>query len=84
MSVLKVGNLCAKKGQKISGLYKVCNTDIKLPVTLINGNKSGKTVCISAGVHGSEYNGIETINRLAQSIEPNETSGKIIFIHVVI
>lgn len=32
------GNIKVNKGEKIKGFFKVTNTNIKLPVTIINGN----------------------------------------------
>lgn len=79
---LKIRDLEAQKGEKISGYIYVENTDLKLPITLINGVKEGKTILITAGIHGCEYLGIEAINQLVREIDPEKVSGKIIFVHV--
>ena len=46
--------------------YRVPDTDIAIPATLICGRLPGKTITISAGVHSREYIGIEALIRLAQ------------------
>ncbi|WP_242825067.1 M14 family metallopeptidase [Acetobacterium woodii] len=81
--VIKIGHLAARSGEKVMGSIGVPETTIKLPVTLINGNKAGKTVLITGGVHNAEYTGIETAIRLADEIQPDEISGCLILIHPV-
>ncbi len=82
-SNLKVGNLTAEKGKKIQGYLDVCDTNLKIPITLINGNNNGKTVVITSGIHGGEYLGIETAIRLAAELNPDAINGKIIIAHPV-
>lgn len=55
----------------------------KLPATAINGCRPGKTVLITAGVHGDEYPGIAASIRVAGELKPEEISGKILFVHCV-
>ncbi|WP_406541272.1 succinylglutamate desuccinylase/aspartoacylase family protein [Clostridium ljungdahlii] len=55
MQTIKVGNMCAKTGEKVSGYVQVKGTDIELPVTIICGEKEGKTVFISGGGHSADY-----------------------------
>lgn len=81
--LLKLGNILAKKGEKIQGFVEIYETGVRMPVTLINGEKDGKTILITAGVHGAEYPGIQTVVELAREIDPKDIKGNIIFIHVV-
>ncbi len=83
MGLLKIGGLSADEGEKKQGYVDILNTHAKLPVTLINGQKPGKTVLITAGVHGGEYPCIQTAIELAQELEPNQISGRIILVHPV-
>lgn len=78
---LLIANLVAKAGEKAMGYIAVPETTIKLPVTLINGKKEGKTVLVTAGVHNAEYTGIETAIQLAGEINPDEIAGRLILIH---
>lgn len=52
-------------------------------VLVLNGVKSGPTLCITAAVHGDELNGIEIVRRLMYNIEPQELSGSIIGVPIV-
>ena len=53
---------------------------LRLPATVIEGKQKGKTMLISAGIHGAEYIAIETARRLAQTIEPEEVKGTIVIL----
>lgn len=68
---------------KIQGFLLVDKTDIKLPFTLIQGKKEGKTLLITAGLHGAEYVGIEASKELAGRLEAEEVAGRIIIIHTL-
>ena len=81
--MLKVGSLFANKGEKKQGLVEVYETGTAMPVTLINGINDGKTILITAGIHGVEYPCIQTAIELAQEINPKDVNGKIIIIHPV-
>jgi len=78
-----IGSLTVAPNSKVQTWFPVVNSDEKLPLTLINGAKPGKTALITAGVHGGEYPGIEAAMRLANSIDPAEVSGRIAIISCV-
>lgn len=61
--------------------YRVPDTDITIPATLLCGRKAGRTITISAGVHSREYIGIETLIRLAQELTPEMVQGTILLLH---
>lgn len=81
--VLKVGSLIAERGEKKQGFVKILDTKYNMPITIINGIHEGKTILITAGVHGGEYPCIKTAMDLAKEIDPNEVSGQIILVHPV-
>lgn len=81
--MIKRGNLIANKGEKTQGLFEVYESGTFMPVTLINGVNEGKTILITAGVHGCEYPCIKTAIELAKEINPKKVNGKIIIIHPV-
>lgn len=53
------------------------------PYTSIRGRSGGPTVCITAGMHGSEYAGIEAALRLAHDLEPDGVRGHVFILPVV-
>ena len=81
--LFQVGNLSVEPGNKLQGFLQVTNSDLTMPVTLINGAASGKTVVITSGVHGGEYPGIEAAIRLAKTLEAKEICGRIAIVHPV-
>lgn len=78
---LKVGTLCAQAGEKTRGILSVPGGAAKLPTTLINGAKAGKTVLLTSGIHGGEYPGIQAAIELARELEPAALHGKVILVH---
>lgn len=52
------------------------------PVLVINGANPGKTLCLTAAVHGDELNGIEMIRRVMFDIDPAKLNGTIIGVPV--
>lgn len=83
IDAVRAGHLVAASGQKVQGELTVSGTDLKIPLTLLNGSRPGKTVLILSGVHGGEYVGIETVIRLASALKPEDLCGRVILIHPV-
>ena len=50
MRTLRVADLEAKPGEKVSGFVHIIGAEFGIPVTLICGEKEGETVLISGGV----------------------------------
>jgi len=61
--------------------YQIEKLNMRLPLTIIEGAKDGKTMLFSAGIHGCEYDGIEALKELANEMDPAKVTGKIICIH---
>jgi predicted deacylase len=53
------------------------------PVMVIRGKEPGKTMCMTAAIHGDELNGIEIIRRVMYDIEPESLTGNIIGVPIV-
>ena len=79
--VISAGQMSAAPGEKVQGFLEVAGTPVRMPVTLINGEKEGKTVLITGGTHGGEYPGVETAIRLAATISPEDICGQLIIVH---
>lgn len=58
------------------------NTNIHMPIKVIRAKKPGKTVFISAAIHGDEINGIEIIRRLLTR-NLKLSKGTVIFVPIV-
>src|SRR5215204_2993154 len=54
-----------------------------MPVGIINSGRPGPRVVISAGIHGSEYPGIEAANRLWRSLTADTINGVVVMFPLV-
>lgn len=79
---MRLQDTLIEKGQKWQGALKVTE-DYSMPMYGICGKEEGKTLVITAGVHGCEYVGIETARRLWKSLEPAEMKGQVIILPLV-
>lgn len=52
----------------------------EIPVAVIAGQKPGKTILITAGMHPDEYVGIEAAVELARELDPDRVRGKILIV----
>lgn len=56
---------------------------IELPITIINGDRPGPRLVLTAAVHGDEINGVKVLQRVANEYEPTDLHGTLVCIHVV-
>jgi predicted deacylase len=82
----KIAGLDIKPGTRISsslraGIRPASHVDV--PFTVIRGRRDGPTLCVTAGVHGTEYAGIEAAIRLSKEVEPDHLKGTLIIVPVV-
>lgn len=79
--MINIGNIICKNGEKKSGYFEIEN--YKIPITIISGKKKGKIGAIFAGIHGCEYNGIQTAIELAKELTPDNIVGDLIIFHTI-
>ncbi|MEU6147683.1 succinylglutamate desuccinylase/aspartoacylase family protein [Streptomyces sp. NPDC047081] len=77
---LSVGPLSAAPGTKVRGTVPadLGTLTLDIPLTLVNGDRPGPRVVITAGVHGGEFTPIDAAVRLATLVEPAGLSGQLI------
>jgi predicted deacylase len=63
--------------------YDGLGQPVQLPIMLARGKHSGKTIGLTAAVHGNELNGISVIQRVFNGLDTSKLSGNIIGIPVV-
>jgi len=59
------------------------DSNIVIPIEIVNGRSPGMVLCITAAIHGNELNGIEVIRRLLHAIDPKKLTGTIVAIPIV-
>ena len=64
-----LGNIKAEPGERCSGFLELAEGRFKLPVTILNGEKPGKTVLIMSGVNAGEYVGIQAAIELSEKLK---------------
>lgn len=83
---LQVRDVVAAPGARAQGWLTIGETPtepIRLPLVVINGCRPGPRLCLTAGVHASEYHGIDAELRTVQSIDPEVLAGSVVAIPVV-
>ena len=55
---------------------------VNTPVLAVRGQTPGPTVCLIAGIHGDELNGIEVVRQVFETIDPTTISGTLIGVPV--
>ncbi|MFD1589117.1 succinylglutamate desuccinylase/aspartoacylase family protein [Halorientalis brevis] len=56
---------------------------IRIPVTIINGDKPGPKIFLSAAVHGDELNGVEVVREVAQEWDHGGLEGTLVCLPVL-
>ena len=57
-----LGNFIVQPGQKKNGFLTIGEGEFQLPAAILHGEKQGKTVLITAGIHAEEYVGIQALS----------------------
>lgn len=79
---MKLSDLKAGSNTKQTLLLPVASP-YPVEITAICGSQPGKTLIVTAGIHGCEYVGIEALNRLKKELDPSGLSGRVILLPLV-
>jgi len=52
--------------------------EVLLPAVLVRGSRPGKTLVVTAGVHGDEYEGVRALLAVTGELEPKEMTGDLV------
>ena len=83
---IAIGEVCAARGQIARGYLNVGETTtgpVVIPIVILNGKAEGPTLCLTAGVHATEYASIEAVFRLIHEIDPKNLRGTILAVPIV-
>lgn len=61
----------------------ISSAEIPSPVVVARGAQPGPVLCLFAGVHGDEINGVEIVRRISHSVDPTQLSGTVIGVPIV-
>jgi hypothetical protein len=80
-----IGSIEAKSGEKVSGSLIVergIDEGTFIPITIINGAKSGPVLTLVAGVHGTEYVPVIALQEIVNEINPKDLNGTLVLVHI--
>ena len=79
-----IAGVDAAPGQRAARVLDLsfAGAPIKLPLFVLNGAHEGRTLLVTAGIHGAEYVGIEAAYRLARQTEPGTLHGRPVAVQI--
>ena len=82
---LRVRDIVASPGAKSQGFLTIGETPsgpLVIPLVIINGNDDGPVLCLTAGVHATEYAPIDAVMRTVQALQPDGLRGAVLAVPV--
>ncbi len=80
--VVTIGDVSCAPGLVARGAINVAKgpdgCPMGFPVMIVNGALPGKRLCVAAGIHGDEYEGMEAVRRTFASADPKPLRGALI------
>lgn len=83
--MLKVRDISAQRGGKKCGYIEIgetTNGPLRLPIAILHGAVEGPVLCITAGVHATEYPPIGAAMRLIRELQPDRLRGSVVIVPV--
>ncbi len=83
---MRIRDVEAKPGQTAKGYVEIGRTPagpIQFPLVIVRGEEPGPVLCLTAGVHATEYPPIDALLRLITDLKPNALRGTVIAVPVV-
>ena len=59
------------------------DSPLDLPVLVVRGDRPGPTLCLTAGVHGDELNGVEIVRHVFEHAQPPALAGMLVGLPIV-
>lgn len=75
-----LNNISVEPGKVWTGYLELGHGEFRLPAAVLHGTRLGKTILITAGVHGGEYVGIQAAIELSQKLKIQKVAGTIIIV----
>jgi predicted deacylase len=84
-AALTIGGVTARSGEMQSGFIEVpprADRGTRIPITIVRGARSGPTLALVAGTHGSEVAPVLALHRVRRDLDPATLRGTVILVHV--
>jgi predicted deacylase len=85
-AALGIRDVSAASGERAHGFITIGETasgPMRFPLVIINGADDGPILCLTSGVHATEYAPIDAVMRVVQSLDPSTLRGAVIAVPVV-
>ncbi len=85
-TAIAVRDIKGKPGEVVRGFVEIGETPmgpIQFPVVIVRGAQPGATLCLTAGVHATEYPGIDAVLKTVATTDPQTLCGTLIAVPVV-
>ena len=83
---MKIGSMEVGPNEVLHADYQAAEISgfpLKIPLSVINGAKTGPTLCVTSGLHGCEYDSIEAAIRLSNAFSPGELRGRLVILPII-
>jgi predicted deacylase len=74
---------CGKRTQGFLTIGETASGPIQFPLVIVNGSDDGPVLCLTSGVHATEYAPIDAVLRIVQSLDATRLRGAVIAVPVV-
>ena len=78
-----LNHISVEPGNVWTGYLELGQGEFRLPAAVLHGTRPGKTMLITAGVHGGEYVGIQAAIELSQKLKIQKVAGTIFIVKVI-
>jgi predicted deacylase len=81
-----IGDISAEAGTKSTGFLKIQDDDagiVRILVGIANGSEPGPVVCITGGMYGTIFTGIDACIRIHNDLDPKRLKGTVITVPVM-
>jgi predicted deacylase len=83
LGIRDVSAECAERAQGFITIGETASGPMRFPLVIINGADDGPILCLTSGVHATEYAPIDAVMRVVQSLDPSKLRGAVIAVPVV-
>ncbi len=80
-----IRDVAAESGRQARGFLTIGETPsgpVRIPLIIANGSDDGPVLCLTAGVHATEYAPIDAVMRVMRQLEPTELRGAVLAVPV--
>jgi predicted deacylase len=83
---VRIRDIAAAPGTRARGFLTIGETPTeptRVPLVIVNGIRPGPRLCLTAGVHATEYPGIDAVMRTMHDLDPARLAGSVVAVPVV-